>query len=135
MKKLTLMKQFMKNFVGKNFHLIIKDIDGNFKVHTIEIMQKTDDSCPVKDIMIGDYFLHLRATNPQGKEASIVCNWTDELLKNLMNNYKDAKDANYSQITMFRNPQPEDANQWLLSWGDDTGDNDGPASSSIPYIS
>ena len=96
MKKLTLMKRFMKSFVGKNFHLIIKDKDGTFKVHTIEIMQKTDDTCPAKDIPVGDYFLHLHATNPQGNEASIVCDWTDELLKNLMTNYKDAKEANYS---------------------------------------
>ena len=56
MKKLTLMKRFMKNFVGKNFRLIIKDKDGTFKVHTIEIMQKTDDTCPAKDIPVGDYF-------------------------------------------------------------------------------
>jgi hypothetical protein len=120
MKKLTLMKRFMKSFVGKNFHLIIKDKDGTFKVHTIEIMQKTDDTCPAKDIPVGDYFLHLHATNPQGNEASIVCDWTDELLKNLMTNYKDAKEANYSQITMFKDPQSEDSNKWLLTWGDET---------------
>jgi hypothetical protein len=119
MKKLTLMKRFMKNFVGKNFHLIIKDKDGTFKVHTIEIMQKTDETCPVKDITVGDYFLHLLAINPQGNEASIVCNWTDELLKNLMTNYKDAKDADYSQITMFKDPSSEDTNKWLLTWGDE----------------
>jgi len=139
MKKLTLMKRFMGNFVGKNFHLVIKDKDGAFKVHTIEIMQKTDDSCPVKDIVIGDYFLHLLGTNPQGAEASIVCNWTDELLKNLMANYKDAKDANFSEITMFRNPQSEDANQWFLSWGDTEGgggeNKDGQSKNPIPYIS
>jgi len=119
MKKLTLMKRFMKNFVGKNFHLIIKDKDGTFKVHTIEIMQKTDETCPVKDITVGDYFLHLLATNPQGNEASIVCNWTDDLLKNLMTNYKNAKDADYSQITMFKDPMSEDTNKWLLTWGDE----------------
>jgi|SRR5208283_632636 len=120
MKKLTLMKRFMKNFVGKNFHLIIKDKDGTFKVHTIEIMQKTDETCQVKDITVGDYFIHLLATNPQGNEASIVCNWTDELLKNLMTNYKNAKDAAYSQITMFKDPSSDDSNKWLLTWGDET---------------
>jgi hypothetical protein len=134
MKKLTLMKRFMKNFVGKNFHLIIKDKDGTFKVHTIEIMQKTDDTCPAKDIPIGDYFLHLRATNTQGNEASIVCDWTEELLKNLMTNYKDAKDANYSQITMFKDPQSEDQNKWLLTWGDETKEG-GQTYTPIRYIS
>lgn len=118
MKKIRLMKEFMKNFVGKDFHLIIKEKDGAFKVHTVEIMQKTDSTCPVKEIPIGDYFLHLVAANPQGNEASIVCNWTDELLKNLMVNYKDAKDADVSQITMFRDPISNDPNKWLLTWGD-----------------
>lgn len=118
MKKIRLMKQFMKNFVGKDFHLIIKEKDGAFKVHTIEIMQKTDSACPVKEIPIGDYFLHLVATNPQGNEASIVCNWTDDLLKSLLVNYKDAKDADVSQITMFRDPISNDSNKWLLTWGD-----------------
>ena len=116
MKKIRLMKEFMKNFVGKDFHLNIKEKDGTFKVHTIEIMQKTDSTCPVKEIPIGDYFLHLVATNPQGNEASIVCNWTDDLLKNLMANYKDAKDADVSQITMFRDPISNDSNKWLLTW-------------------
>lgn len=117
MKKLTLMKKFMKNFVGNGFHLFIQEKDGSFKVHTIEIMQKTDETCPVKDIPIGDYFIHLVATNPNGNEASIVCNWSEDLLKNLMANYKEAKDAQQSQITMFRDPLSEDGNRWLLSWG------------------
>jgi len=129
----------MNNFVGKHFHLVIRDKGGIFKVHTIQIMQKIDESCPVKDIVIGDYFLHLLGTNPQGAEASIVCNWTDELLKNLMAGYKDARDASFSEITMFRNPQSEDANEWLLSWGDG-GDNPGgnkgrQPNSPIRYIS
>jgi hypothetical protein len=111
------MKQFMKNYVGKGLHLVIKEKDGTFKVHTIEIMQKTDDTCPVKEIPVGDYFLHLVATNSEGEEASIVCNWTDELLRNLMKNYRDAKDANSSQITMYRDPLSNDPNQWLLAWG------------------
>lgn len=131
MKKITLLKEFMKNFVGKNFHLIIKEKDGAFKVHTIEIMQKTDNTCPVKEIPIGDYFLHLVATNPQGNEASIVCNWTDELLENLMVNYKDAKDADVSQITMFRDPISNDSNKWLLTWGDN---NEKQKNEPIPYI-
>jgi len=117
LKRITLMKQFMRNYVGKGLHLVIKDKDGMFKVHTIEIMQKTDDTCPVKEIPVGDYFLHLVATNSEGEDASIVCNWTDELLRNLMKNYKDAKDANSSLITMYRDPLSNEPNQWLLTWG------------------
>lgn len=133
MKKLTLMKQFMKNFVGKSFHLVIREKEGSFKVHTIEIMQKTDNSCPVTNIPVGDYFIHLVATGPKGRDASIVCDWSDELLKSLMANYKEAKNATYNQITMFRDPFSGDPNKWLLSWGDtDRGD---PKPDPIRYIS
>lgn len=118
MKKLTLMKKFMKQFVGKGFHLVIKETEGSFKVHTIEIMQKTDDSCPVENLPVGDYFLHLVATSQQGSEASIVCDWSDDLLKNLLSSYKDAKDAQFNQVTMFRDPVSGDPNKWLLTWGD-----------------
>ncbi len=133
MKRLKLMKQFMENFVGHNLHLVIKENDGAFKVHTIEIMQKTDNTCPVKEIPVGDYFLHLRATNSRGNEASIVCNWTDDLLKNLLSNYKDAKDAESSQITMFRDPLSNDSNRWLLMWGND--DQEEQKNDPIGYVS
>jgi hypothetical protein len=118
MKKLTLMKQFMKNFVGKNFHLLIKEKEGTFKVHTIEIMQKIDNTCPVKEIPIGDYFIRLGATNQEGNDAQIICDWSDDLLKTLMANYKEAKNAEFSEITMFRDPISGDQNKWFLSWGD-----------------
>ena len=131
-KKLTLMKKFMKNFVGKGFRLMIKENDGNFQVQTIEIMQKTDNTCPVKDIPVGDYFIHLVAINPQGNEASIICNWSDDLLKSLLANYKEAKDAQYSLITMFRDPLSNNANKWLLAWG---SDQEGQKNDPIPYIS
>lgn len=132
MKKLTLMKRFMKHYVGKGCRLVIKEKDGAFKVHTIEIMQKTDNTCPVKDIPIGDYFIHLVATNKKGHEASIVCNWTDDLLKSLMESYKQAKDADYSEITMFKNPLANDENSWMLSWGDKVSN---PKADPIRYIS
>jgi hypothetical protein len=137
------MKKFMQNFVGKGVHLVIKEKEGNFRVHTIEIMQKTDESCPVKDISVGDYFLHLVAVNRQGSEASIVCNWSDDLLKSLMANYKEVKDAECSQITMFRDPSG-DENKWLLTWGnqDQAGNASGqmvkrqtPKKDPIRYIS
>ncbi len=132
MKKLALMKKFMRSFVGKGFRLVIKEHEGVFRVHTIEIMQKTDDRCPVKDIPVGDYFLHLVATNPQGSEASIVCNWTDDLLESLLASYKDAKDADFSEITMYRNPLSNDSNQWLLTWGNKP---EKPKKDPIRYIS
>ncbi|MGD6933849.1 MAG: hypothetical protein ACQCN5_06565 [Candidatus Bathyarchaeia archaeon] len=116
MKRLTLMKKFMQNYVGKGIRLIIKENNETLKVHTIEIMQKTDNTCPVKNIPVGDYFIHLLATNPQGNEASIVCDWTDDLLKDLMANYKDAKDANASQIVMSKDVFSENSEKWLLTW-------------------
>lgn len=127
-----MMKKFMNSFVGRGFHLFIHEKDGRFKVHTIEIMQKTDETCPVKELPIGDYFLRLVATNPKGNEASIVCNWSDDLLKSLLSNYKEAKDAQYSQVTMFRDPLSEDPNRWLLAWGSEHED---PKPDPIRYIS
>jgi hypothetical protein len=117
MNKLELMQQFMNTFVGKDFHLLIKERQSTFQVHTIEIMQKTDNTCPIKEILIGDYFLHLIATDLQGNEASMACNWTEELLQNLLDNYKEAKDADFSHITMYRDPISDDPNKWLLVWG------------------
>jgi hypothetical protein len=119
MNKLELMQQFMSTFVGNNFHLLIREKEATFKVHTIEVIQKTDDTCPVKEIPIGDYFLHLITTNQHGNDASIVCNWTEELLQNLLNTYKEVKDAHFSQITMYRDPFSSDPNKWLLVWGSD----------------
>ena len=119
MNKLILLQQFTRTFVGNNFHLLIKEKADTFKVHTIEIIQKTEDTCPVKEIPIGDYFLHLIVTDQHGNDASIICNWTEELLQNLLNTYKDAKDANFSQITMYRDPFSSDPNNWLLAWGSD----------------
>ncbi|MCJ7762475.1 hypothetical protein MUP38_03340 [Candidatus Bathyarchaeota archaeon] len=49
--------------------------------------------------------------------AAIICNWTEELLQDLMNTYKDAKDADVSHITMCRDTITNDANRWLLIWG------------------
>jgi len=135
MNKLELMQQFMNTFVGKNFHLLIKEREGTFQVHTIEIMQKTDDTCPVKEISPGDYFLHLIATNQQGNDASMVCNWTEELLQNLLDTYKEAKDADFSHITMCRDSLSNDHNKWLLVWGNNNGEEQAKASSPIAYAS
>jgi len=117
MSTLELMEKFMKTFVGNGFHLIIKEKGNSFLVHTIEIMQKIDETCPVKNIQLGDYFLHLIAADHHGEEAAMTCNWSRELLQNLLENYKLAKEAGYTQILMFRNPMTNDPNDWLLSWG------------------
>lgn len=52
------MKRFMSTFVGKDLHLVIKD-GGYLLVHTIQIIQKTDETCPLQEVTIGDYFLRL----------------------------------------------------------------------------
>jgi hypothetical protein len=135
MNKLELMQQFMNTFVGKNFHLLIKERQSTFQVHTIEIMQKTDNTCPIKEIPIGDHFLHLIATDPQGNEASMACNWTEELLQNLLDTYKEAKVADFSHITMCRGPLSNDHNKWLLVWGNNNGEEQAKTSPPIAYAS
>jgi len=117
MSKLELMKRFSSTFVGNGFHLIIRENGNSFLVHTIEIMQKINEACPVKEIQIGDYFFHLVAENQHGKEASMVCDWSQELLQNLLENYKSAKEAGHTFIEMCRNPMTNDPNNWLLTWG------------------
>jgi hypothetical protein len=119
MNKLELMQQFISTFVGNNFHLLIREKEGTFKVHTIEVIQKTDDTCPVKEIPVGGYFIHLIAADQHGNDASIVCNWTETLLQNLLDTYKEVRDADFSQITMYRDPFSSDPNKWLLLWGSD----------------
>ncbi len=117
MNKIELMQQFMNTFVGNNFHLLIREKEGTYKVHTIEVIQKTDDTCPVNEIPVGDYFLHLIAANQYGNDASMLCNWSEELLQNLLSAYKEAKDAEFSHITMCRDTLSGDADKWLLLWG------------------
>ena len=117
MSKLELMEEFMKTFVGNGFHLIIREKENSLRVHTIEIMQKMNETCPIKDISVGDYFLHLLATDLHGAEASITCNWSQELLQNLLKNYKLAKEAGQKKIAMFRNPTTNDTSDWILTWG------------------
>jgi hypothetical protein len=115
------MQQFMKTFVGNGFHLQIKERESTFQVHTIEIMQKTDATCPITEISVGDYFLHLIATDSRGNEASLSCNWTEELLQNLLNAFNEARDAGFSQITLCRDPICN-GNNWLFMWGDNSSE-------------
>lgn len=117
MSKIDLMKKFMNTFVGNDFRLVIKD-DGNcFTVHTIEIIQKTGNSCPVKEVRVGDYFLRLLVRDENDREASILCNWSEELLQNLLDHYIHAKEAGCKEIVMVRDPSLNDPNNWLLLWG------------------
>jgi len=115
--KIELMKEFSNTFVGNGFHLTIRENGNSFLVHTVEIMQKTDETCPLKDIPMGDYFFRLAAESQRGEEASFVCNWSQELLENLLENCKSAKEAGYTLIEMFRNPMTNDPNNWILTWG------------------
>lgn len=115
MSKLNLMKQFMNTFVGNGLHLVIKD-KNYFHVHTIEIIQKTDDSCPIKETPVGDYFLRLLVRDEKSREASILCNWGEQLIQNLLEHSISAREAGYAVIMMIRSPL--NANSWLLLWGD-----------------
>ena len=117
MSKLELMDKLMNTFVGNGFHLIIRAKGNSLLVHTIKIMQKTNETCPIKDISVGDYFLHLLATDLNGTESSMVCNWSQELLQNLLEHYKLAKEAGQKKIEMSRNPMTNDTNSWILTWG------------------
>jgi hypothetical protein len=116
MSKLELMKKFSSTFVGNGFHLVIRENGDSFLVHTIEIMEKTDETCPVKGIPVGDYFFHLVAENQHGNEASIVCDWSQELLQSLLENYRSARESGCTHIEMFRNPLTNDPNDWMLKW-------------------
>lgn len=132
MEKLKLMENFMNAFVGNGIRLIIKEQNCSFLVHTIEIMQKTDETCPVKEIPVGDYFLHLITVDQHGNEMSLVCNWSLELLQNLMENFKAAKEAGCSRIVMFKGPVTNGSENWMIAWG---SCEEQLKTTPIPYIS
>ncbi|PVX23278.1 MAG: hypothetical protein CW716_12525 [Candidatus Bathyarchaeum sp.] len=117
MNKLDLMKDFASTFVGDDFYLIIKSGDTGVIVHTIEIIQKTDDTCQIKDIPIGDYFFRILAVDVDNRQAYILCNWSEQLLQNLLTQRVRAKEAGYNKIIMTRESL-NDANNWALMWGD-----------------
>ena len=114
MSKLEIMEKFMYTFVGNGLHLIIKEQDNSYLVHTIEIMQKVDEACIVKEIPVGDYFLHMVAVDKNGQEASIICNWSPELIQNLLETSRMAKEAGCSSIIMFKEPT---TNHWMIVFG------------------
>jgi len=113
--KNNLMKKFMDAFVGNGVHLTIRDGGSRFTVHTIQIIEKTGESCPVKQVEVGDRFLRLLGTNENNREAAIVCNWSEQLLQNLLENYTNAKEAGSSEILMVKG-DPDNPDNWLLLW-------------------
>ena len=115
MSKLELMKKFMNTYVGNGLHLVIREQGNNFWVHTIKIFQKEDERCPAKDTPVGDYFLNLIATDQHDKEASIICNWSQDLLAILLQSSSIAEEAGLSQVIMFRDPKASDPNKWMLA--------------------
>ncbi len=117
MEKLDLMKNFASTFVGEDFYLIIKSNDTRVLVHTIEIIQKTDESCQIKDITIGDYFFRILAVAVDNRQAYILCNWSEQLLQNLLIQRLRAKEAGFNKITMTKESL-DDSDNWVLMWGD-----------------
>lgn len=115
MDKLNLMKKFMETFVGNGFNLVVKD--GNyFRVYKIEIFQKTDESCPLKGVPVGDYFLRLWVRDEDGRNATILCDWSEQLIQSMLEHAAYAKEAGYNILMMQRAPQNLDG--WILMWGD-----------------
>jgi hypothetical protein len=116
MSKIDLMKNFASTFVEDDFYLIIQADNTSVLVHTIEIMQKTDDSCQIKDIPIGDYFFRILAVDADNRQAYILCNWSEQLLQNLLTQRLQAKAAGFNKIIMAKETPRADG--WVLMWGD-----------------
>jgi hypothetical protein len=114
--KIDLMKNFASTFVGDDFYLIIKTDNTSVLVHTIEIIQKTDDTCQIKDIPIGDYFFRILAIDADNRQAYILCNWSEQLLQNLLTQRIQAKEAGFNKIIMAKEAPHSDS--WVLMWGD-----------------
>ena len=110
------MKNFARTFVGDDFYLIIKTDNASVLVHTIEIIQKTDETCKIKEIPIGDYFFHILAVDADNRQAHILCNWSEKLLQNLLTQRIHAKEAGFNKIIMAQETPASD--NWVLMWGD-----------------
>jgi hypothetical protein len=111
------MKDFASTFVGEDFYLIIRSDDTSVLVHTIEIIQKTDDTCQIKDIPIGDYFFRILAVDANNNQAYILCNWSEQLLQNLLTQRIRAKEAGFNKIVMAKEAASA-SDSWALMWGD-----------------
>ena len=116
MSKIDLMKNFASTFVGDDFYLIIKTDNTSVLVHTIEIIQKTDDTCQIKDIPIGDYFFRILAVDTDNRQVHILSNWSEQLLQSLLTQRLQAKEAGFNKIIMAKEKPNSDS--WVLMWGD-----------------
>lgn len=116
--KLELMKRFMKTFVGNGFYLIIQQGERYLIVNSIGIVQKTDESCPIKEVPVGDYFFRLLARDEDDLEISLLCNWSEQLIQNLLDNYALARSAEFRVILLYKGSSPSNSNSWFIVWGD-----------------
>ena len=118
MNKIDLMKNFASTFVGEDFYLIIRSNNTSVLVHTIEIIQKTDETCQIKEISVGDYFFRILAVDINNQQAYILCNWSEKLLQNLLTQRLRAKEAGFNKIVMTK--QSPHTDNWMLMWGDES---------------
>jgi len=112
--KNELLNKVMDAFVGNGIQLTIRDGKSRFRIHTIQIMEKANESCPVKEINVGERFLRLLGTDQNNNEVAILCNWSKELLENLLENYTNAKEAGCSEIVLLK--ETSNPGNWLLLW-------------------
>lgn len=115
--KFELMKRFMKTFVGNGFYLIIREGERHLIVNSIGIVQKTDESCPVKEVPVGGFFFRLLARDENDLEVSFLCNWSEQLIKNLLENFALAKRAGFREIMLCKGQLPGDSKSWFIVWG------------------
>jgi len=117
--KVELMKRFMRTFVGNGFYLIIREGERDLIVYSIGIVQKTDESCPIKEVPVGDFFFRLLARDEDDLEVSLLCNWSEQLIQNLLDNYALAKRAGFREIMLCKGPSPGNSNSWFIVWGNE----------------
>jgi len=117
-KKVELMKEFMRTFVGNGFYLIIRQGERYLIVNSIGIVQKTDESCPIKEVPVGDYFFRLLTRDEDDLEVSLLCNWSEQLIQNLLDNYALARSAEFRVILLYKGSSPSNPNSWFILWGD-----------------
>lgn len=116
--KVELMKRFMRTFVGTGFYLIIREGERYLIVNSIGIVQKTDESCPIEEIPIGDFFFQFSARDENDAETSLLCNLSQELIQKLLDNYAFAKGAGFKVIMLCKDSLLSD-NDWFILWGDE----------------
>ncbi|MEM2631972.1 MAG: hypothetical protein QXE00_05405, partial [Candidatus Bathyarchaeia archaeon] len=51
-----------------------------------------------------------------GREAAILCDWSEQLIQSLLEHAAYAKEAGYNVLMMQRAPQ--NLGGWIILWGD-----------------